>query len=304
MNGLITKSTGSWYLIQGADGTTYQGRLRGKLRLEGFKTTNPVTVGDRVLFEVENKEKGTAIIKDIQERENYITRKSVHKSGHKSLIAANIDQAILIVSLKKPRTSPGFIDRFIVSAECFRIPVIIVFNKADLLNERQLSKYEEVASVYEKIGYPCLLTSATENRNTKAFHELLKGNVSLLSGNSGVGKSSLLNAVSPGLALKTNEVSKSTGKGLHTTTYSEMYSIDQDSHIIDTPGIRELGFDDIEKTELSHYFTEMRPFLGKCKFNNCTHTHEPGCEVVKAVENGTIAPERYQSYLNILASLD
>jgi len=301
--GLVIKSTGSWYSVL-AGGEIYECRLRGKLKLKGAKTTNPIAVGDRVFFDVEDEREKTGILKDVAPRDNYIIRKSPHKTAHGHIIAANLDQAIVIATMIYPRTSLGFIDRFLVTAESFRIPAAIVFNKKDLLDEEALKIYGELKAVYEKIGYPCLLISAETGEGLDDFKGMLKGKKTLLSGHSGVGKSTLLNKIAPGLQLKTAEVSDFAEKGVHTTTFAEMFRIGEDTFVIDTPGIKELGLIDIVPEEVSHFFPEMRELFGECKYYNCTHTHEPGCAVIEAVENGTIAPSRFQSYLSMLADED
>lgn len=302
--GLVMRSTGSWYEVVSADKHVFQCRLRGKFKIKGLKVTNPIAVGDRVKFEKEDVAANTGIIQEILPRKNYIIRKSVQRAAFGHMLAANIDQAILIVTLAFPRTSLGFIDRFLVTAESFRIPVIIVFNKADLLNEEGLAFQHEIAQMYEAIGHRCLLTSVTSKQGIGDFKDMLTGKKSLLSGHSGVGKSSLVNEIAPGLTLRTSEVSTFANKGVHTTTFAEMFEISDNTYIIDTPGIKELGLIDIEKEELSHYFPEMRNLMGQCRFYNCTHVHEPGCAVMEAVENDQIAGSRYANYLSMLDDTD
>lgn len=302
--GLILRSTGSWYDIRNQDGHVYQGRLKGKFKIQGLKVTNPIAVGDRVTFEVEDKTENTAIITHIAPRENYIMRQSVHKTAHGHMLAANLDQAILLATLTLPRTSLGFIDRFLVSAESFRIPTVVVFNKADILNDEGLSYQQAIIDMYEQIGYPCLVTSALDGEGIDAFRELLNHKITLLSGHSGVGKSSLVNAIAPGLNLRTNEVSTFANKGIHTTTFAEMFELTPDTYIIDTPGIKELGLMDTSKTEIGHYFPEMRDRLNQCRFNNCLHLNEPGCAIKDAVAEGDIAESRYLSYLSMVEGGD
>lgn len=302
--GLIIRSTGSWYDIRNEDGHVYQGRLKGKFKIKDLKVTNPIAVGDRVSFAVEDEAENTAIITDIAPRDNYIIRQSVHKTAHGHILAANLDQAILLATLAMPRTSLGFIDRFLVSAESFRIPTILVFNKTDILNEDGLAYQQEIMAVYERIGYQCLATSATEGDGVNAFFQLLNQKVTLLSGHSGVGKSSLVNAVAPDLNLRTNEVSTFANKGVHTTTFAEMFELAPDTYIIDTPGIKELGLMDTAKEEISHYFPEMRDRLNQCRFHNCLHLNEPGCAIKDAVGEGDIAESRYMSYLSMLEGGD
>lgn len=284
------------------EGEIYQARLRGKFRKMGIKTTNPIAVGDEVEVAVEDNE-NEAITK-IYERQNYVIRKSTKLSAQAHMIASNIDQALLIVTLKEPRTSLGFIDRFLVTTESFRIPVIIAFNKSDLYDEDDIEYIEALSMVYSDLGYTCLNTSIISNENIDTLGELIKDKTTLITGHSGVGKSSLLNSVSPHLELKTGDISKMHAKGKHTTTFSEMHFIDEKTRIIDTPGIKEIGLYNIEKEELAHFFTEMRGYLGQCKFNNCTHVHEPNCVIREKVEEGFIADFRFENYLAILESED
>lgn len=299
-NGLILRSTGSWYDIRNEDGHLYKGRLKGKFKIMGLKVTNPIAVGDRVQFEVEDIAENTAVITNIEPRTNYIIRQSVHKTAHGHILAANIDQAVMLATLAMPRTSMGFIDRFLVTAEAFRISTTIVFNKTDILHEEGLAFQQEIIDLYEKIGYNCLVTSATQGDGVEAFRELLAQKTTLLSGHSGVGKSSLVNAIAPTLNLRTNEVSTFANKGVHTTTFAEMFELAPDTYIIDTPGIKELGLVEMAKEEISHYFPEMRARLNQCRFNNCLHVNEPGCAVKAAVAEGDIAESRFMSYLSML----
>jgi len=305
MEGVVVRSTGSWYEVRNENKEIIACRLRGKFKTRELKTTNPIAVGDKVLWEWENKETQTGIITEILPRENYIIRKSVHKTAHSHLIAANIDQAMVIVSLVSPRTSLGFIDRFLVSAETFRIPAVVVFNKIDLLDEQAYQYQNEIKEIYEKIGYVCLETSASEKIGIEPLRKLLENKITLLSGHSGVGKSSLINCLNPSLNLRTAEVSTFANKGVHTTTFAEMFELSENTFIIDTPGIKELGLAEIETQELSHYFPEMREFLGECKFGaRCLHTHEPACKIIEAVKQGEISVFRYESYLSMLADED
>ena len=299
-NGLILRSTGSWYDIRNEGGHLYKGRLKGKFKIMGLKVTNPIAVGDRVQFEVEDIAENTAVITNIEPRTNYIIRQSVHKTAHGHILAANIDQAVMLATLAMPRTSMGFIDRFLVTAEAFRISTTIVFNKTDILHEEGLAFQQEIIDLYEKIGYNCLVTSATRGDGVDAFRELLAQKTTLLSGHSGVGKSSLVNAIAPTLNLRTNEVSTFANKGVHTTTFAEMFELAPDTYIIDTPGIKELGLVEMAKEEISHYFPEMRARLNQCRFNNCLHVNEPGCAVKAAVAEGDIAESRFMSYLSML----
>ncbi len=303
--GLVMRSTGSWYEIQ-AEGARqlWQGRLRGKFKLQGLKVTNPIAVGDLVEFEIEDETANTVTITAILPRRNYIVRQSVHKTGHAHLLAANLDQAVLIVSLKFPRTSLGFIDRFLVTAEAFRIPAVLVFNKQDLLNPEWKELQSELTALYEGLNYRCLLTTGTGREGLEPFRELLQGKKSLLSGHSGVGKSTLLNALYPELSLKTQEVSTYANKGVHTTTFAEMFECEPGTYIIDSPGIKELGLADMAPPEISHYFPEMRELLNTCRFHNCLHAGEPGCGIKQAVSDGIIAFSRYESYLSMLGNQD
>lgn len=298
------RSTGSWYEVLDENKHVWQCRLKGKFKIQGLKTSNPIAVGDRVEFEIEDKLENMATIFKISPRENYIIRKSVHKTAHGHILAANLDQAVIIVTLNYPRTSLGFLDRFLVSAESFRIPTTIVFNKIDLLSEEEKDYLADLAALYESIGYPCVFTSAVGKIGIKAFNDILKDKISLVSGHSGVGKSTLVNQIAPELDLKTMEISNFANKGVHTTTFATMFKIEENSFIIDTPGIKELGLIDIEKQELSHFFPEMRALLGQCKYHNCKHLNEPKCAVMDAVGSGEIAESRYNSYLSMMGDDD
>lgn len=298
------RSTGSWYEVRAESGKVYRARLKGKFKLNGPKTSNPITVGDKVLFSMEDEANQTVLIEEISTRQNYIIRKSVHKTSHGQLLAANVDQAIFIFTYKFPKTSLGFLDRFLVTAEAFRIPVTIVFNKMDLLNEEEKDQIFEWAGLYQELGYGVLFTSIPLNQGISEFKEMFEGKVSLMAGHSGVGKSSLLNIVAPTLHIKTKEISDFAQKGVHTTTYSTMWELGPDTYLIDSPGINELGVMEIEKEELAHYFPEMRALLGQCKFNNCLHLHEPHCVVQQAVKDGEIASSRYLSYFSIFENDD
>lgn len=298
MQGLVTKSTGSWYQVQTPDGRRYDCRIKGKFRIKGLTTTNPVAVGDRVDFELE-PEQEQGVITKLYDRRNYIIRKSINLSKQAQIIAANLDQAFLVVTLASPRTSLGFIDRFLVTAEAYDIPASLVYNKLDMFSKEGLEILSEYKMVYEKLGYPCYEVSALKGTNIPALKEKLKDKITLFSGHSGVGKSSLMNAILPDLELRTMEVSEWSDKGMHTTTFAEMYDLPGGGSIIDTPGIRELGVIDIEQQELSHFFPEMRSRLNQCRFNNCRHINEPGCAVLEALEEGNIEPSRYESYLSI-----
>jgi ribosome biogenesis GTPase len=297
MQGLITKSTGSWYQVRSGD-ETIDCRIKGKFRIKGITTTNPLAVGDVVDFDME-PEQGTGVITNLRQRKNYIIRKSINLSRQAQIIAANLDLALLVVTLASPRTSLGFIDRFLVTAEAYSIPASLIFNKLDLFSDEGLEILADYQSVYEKIGYPCYSVSALEGTNIDHVQELLKDKVTLFSGHSGVGKSSLINRLLPDLDLRTHMISDWSDKGMHTTTFAEMFELPQGGYIIDTPGIRELGVIDIEKEVLSHFFPEMRQRMNQCRFNNCRHINEPGCAVLDALEEGEIAQSRYDSYLSI-----
>jgi ribosome biogenesis GTPase len=298
MQGLVIKSTGSWYQVYAEDGNNYDCRIKGKFRIKGLQTTNPIAVGDLVNFEMEPNS-GNGVIDKLHERKNYIIRKSINLSRQSQIIAANMDQAFLVVTLASPRTSLGFIDRFLATAEAYHIPSTLIFNKLDLFNEAGLEILDEYKSIYENIGYPCYSVSALEGTNMQTLEDLLKGKTTLFSGHSGVGKSSLINALLPGRDIKTGEVSESSDKGQHTTTFAEMHTLPFGGYLIDTPGIRELGIFDIRPEELGHYFREIRDRMQYCKFHNCRHINEPGCAVMKAVEEGEIELSRYESYLSI-----
>lgn len=304
MRGRVFKSTGSWYEVEDAQQQRWSCRLRGKFKIQGLRVTNPLAVGDWVEFEVEDEEDKRGIITEIEPRENYIIRRSIKNRHQGHILAANIDQAVLIATLAMPRTSLGFIDRFLVTAESFRIPAVLVFNKKDLLDEEDLQQIEELRQLYEPLGYPCHVLSAQQAEGIEQFRELLHGKLSLLSGHSGVGKSTLLNALMPEAQQKTAEISQFAQKGTHTTTFAEMFTINRETWVIDTPGIKELGLVDMEEETLSHFFPEMRGLIGECRFHDCTHTHEPGCSVLEGVKEGNIAPSRYENYLSMLLEED
>jgi ribosome biogenesis GTPase len=298
MRGLITKSTGSWYQVQTPDGGRLDCRIKGKFRIQGLVTTNPLAVGDKVEFEME-PDQVTGVINKLYDRKNYIIRKSINLSRQAQIIATNLDQAFLVVTLASPRTSLGFIDRFLVTAEAYDIPARIVFNKLDLFSDEGLEILRAYRGIYENIGYPCFEVSALNGTNMDEVMAQLKDKVTLFSGHSGVGKSTLINRILPDLELRTTEVSEWHDKGMHTTTFAEMFELPIGGSIIDTPGIRELGVIDIEQAELSHFFPEMRARLNTCRFNNCRHINEPGCAIIDAVENEEIEISRYESYLSI-----
>jgi len=304
MKGVVVKSTGSWYLVRDQAGQLHRARLRGKFKLKGMKVSNPLAVGDHVEFDVEQAGEDTAVINRIEERENYIIRQSTHKSAFSHIIAANIDQALLIVTLVSPRTSFGFIDRFLVTAEAYDIPTTLVFNKTDLYDEEMQDYQRQISHMYAQTGYNSLAVSARQHQGLDQIKTLLQAKTTLLSGHSGVGKSSLINLIVPDLELKTAEISDFSDKGVHTTTFAEMFEIDAQTFIIDTPGIKELGIVDIPPAELSHYFPEMRQRLNQCRFHNCTHFNEPGCAVIEAVRQSEISLTRYESYLSMLHGQD
>lgn len=298
MQGVVVKSSGSVYAVRTADGATVDCRVKGNFRLKGIKSTNPVAVGDNVRFDV--RPDGTAYIVEIMERRNYIVRKASNLSKQSHILAANLDLCFLVVTISHPTTSTTFIDRFLASAEAYRVPVVLVFNKADLYTPDEAAELEYLCALYRNIGYTCLVTSAEKGEGIGELREAMRGKVSLLAGNSGVGKSSLVNAVAPQLAAKVGEISKIHDTGMHTTTYTEMFEFMPDSYIVDTPGVKGFGSYAMEKEEIAHYFVEFFELSNGCKYGNCTHTHEPGCAVLAALEEGRIAPTRYQSYLSML----
>ena len=298
MDGLVIKSTGSWYEVLTDGGKTVNCRIKGKFRTLDIKTTNPIAVGDRVVIAPEPDQE-TGLITVLQPRKNYIIRKSVNLSKQAQIIAANLDQAFLIVTLASPRTSLGFIDRFLVTAEAYEIPAKLIFNKLDLFNDEGLEIIEEHQLIYENAGYPCYSVSAIKETNLDQLRELLKDKVTLVSGHSGVGKSTLINALLPGKELKTGQISDWSDKGKHTTTFAEMFQLPFGGYLIDTPGIRELGVFDIEKQDLGRLFPEIRKLMGNCRFHNCRHINEPGCAVLEALDKGELESSRYDSYLSI-----
>lgn len=304
MKARIYKSTGSWYVAKAENGETYQARIKGVMKIEGITSTNPIAVGDEVEMEIEAIQEESAIISEIYDRKNYVARVSPHNKHQHHIIASNLDQSLLFVTLKDPKTSQGFMDRFLISCEAFHVPAIIVFNKADLYKKKELEKFERLKEIYEAIGYSVLLCSVAEQRGLEEVKALLHNKVSLLSGHSGVGKSTFINALFPEFKLRTQEVSGWSGKGLHTTTFAEMFDLPGGGQIIDTPGIRELGIVDVSKEELAHYFPEMRDRIQNCQFNNCMHIEEPNCGIKKAVIDGIISEERYISYRTILDTME
>ena len=302
MKGLVIKNTGSWYTVKTDDGNIVESKIKGNFRLKGIRSTNPVAVGDRV--EIIRNQEGTAFISAIEDRRNYIIRKSQNLSKQSHIIAANVDQAFLIVTVNYPRTSTTFIDRFLASAEAYSVPVVLVFNKTDLLSEKERHYQDMMMTLYETVGYQCVAISAEKGDGVDTLLPLLHDKITLLSGNSGVGKSTLINRILPGVNLRTAEISDSHNTGMHTTTFSEMLLLPDGGYIIDTPGIKGFGTFNMEPEEISGFFKEIFRFSKDCRFNNCTHTHEPGCAVIKAVEDHYIAASRYQSYLSMLNDKD
>ena len=302
MKGFVIKNTGSWYSVKTDDGKVVECKIKGNFRLKGIRSTNPVAVGDHV--EIALNQEGTAFITHIDERRNYIIRKSQNLSKQSHIIAANVDQAFLIVTVNYPQTSTTFIDRFLASAEAYSVPVVLVFNKRDILSDDERHYQQSMVHLYETIGYECREISAATGEGVEGLHKLLKGKITLLSGNSGGGKSTLINQILPEANLRTAEISDAHNTGMHTTTFSEMLELPEGGYIIDTPGIKGFGTFDMEPEELTSYFREIFHFSKDCKFSNCTHTHEPGCAVLKALEDHYIAQSRYQSYLGMLEDKD
>lgn len=303
IKGVVYRSTGSWYTVKDGTGHFHQARIKGVFKIDGITSTNPLAVGDMVEMERESDIENTSVINTILPRRNYINRQSPRYKNQHHIIAANLDQSLLFATLKEPRTSQGFIDRFLVAGEMYHVPSVIVFNKADIYKRKEMEHFEGLKAMYEEIGYKVMLVSVKELTGMEDLESLLKDKVSLFSGHSGVGKSSLINELIPELALRTKEVSGWSGKGLHTTTFAEMFDLPFGGAVIDTPGVREFGLVDLDKQELSHYFPEMRERLNQCRFNNCLHINEPGCAIKEAMEQGDIYEERYASYFNILESL-
>ena len=301
MNGVVYKSTGSWYTVKATDGVFYECKIKGKFRIEGIKSTNPVAVGDHVVFEVETKGDETlGIINKISPRENYIIRKSVNLSKQTHIIAANVDVAFLLVTLNNPPTFTTFIDRFLVTAEAYHIKAVLLFNKIDTYNEEQTLEIKYLVALYKSIGYECIGISAKTGKNIDKVKQMMQGKVSMFSGHSGVGKSTLVNALEPTLELKTKQISTQHMQGQHTTTFAEMYDLSFGAQIIDTPGIKGFGVVEVEKQELGNYFPEFFELKDQCKFNNCLHKQEPKCAIKEALDNDTLSWSRYKSYLQIL----
>ena len=308
MHGLVIKNTGSWYTVRTDDGQLIDCKIKGNFRLRGIRSTNPVAVGDRVVLQGQGaggKEQGNPLyITEIEDRRNYIIRKSINLSKQSHIIAANVDQAFLIVTVNRPQTSTTFIDRFLASAEAYRVPVVLIFNKTDLLDEDEQRYQQMLIHLYDAIGYQCFAISAETGEGVEQLRPLLEGKITLLSGNSGVGKSTLINRLVPDANLRTADISDAHNTGMHTTTFSEMLSLAPGAYLIDTPGIKGFGTFDMEPEELTSYFKEIFHFSKDCRFSNCTHTHEPGCAVRKALEDHYISESRYQSYLSMLDDKD
>lgn len=299
--GKILKSTGKWYIVELEDGTLVDCRIRGKIRLDGLRTTNPIAAGDQVELTDDRDEEGKGVITSVKERKNYIARKSTNLSKQSQILAANIDKAYLMVTLKSPVTHLAFIDRFLVSAESFRVPVTILFNKVDTYNEDELFYLDALMDLYENIGYPCHKISAENALNINFIRDEITGNQVMISGHSGVGKTTLINQLDSNLDLRTGEISEYHQQGQHTTTFAEMHKLQTGGYIIDTPGIRAFGIVDLDKEVMSHYFPEMRALLGTCKYHNCQHLNEPHCNIKKAIEEGNISESRYQTYLQLMS---
>lgn len=298
MKGLVIKNTGSWYTVRTDDGTDIESKVKGNFRLKGIRSTNPVAVGDRVVIDI-NKE-GTAFITEIEDRKNYIIRRASNLSKQSHIIAANLDQAMLIVTVNYPITTTVFVDRFLATAEAYRVPVKLVFNKIDRYNAEDMEYLEGLIHLYTTIGYPCMKLCAKTEEGFEALEKELKGKITLLSGHSGVGKSTIINKLLPAANLKTGDISEYHNKGMHTTTFSEMISLPEGGYLIDTPGIKGFGTIEMEGAEISHYFPEIFKFSADCRFNNCSHRHEPDCAVLEAVQSHYISESRYKSYLSIL----
>ena len=303
MQGLVYKSTGSWYSVKDETGKFWNARMKGIFKMDDITSTNPIAVGDVIDFEIENENEFSVMITKIHDRKNYINRQSPKIKSQQHIVAANVDQSMMIATIKEPRTSQGFIDRFLIACEMYHVPAIIIFNKMDLYKQKEMDKYSRMKEVYEKIGYKVVGISLKKNDLLDEIKELLKDKISLISGHSGVGKSTFINAILPELKIKTQDISGWSGKGQHTTTFAEMYELPFGGKIIDTPGMKEFGLVGVEKNELSGYFPEMRERINQCQFNNCTHINEPGCAIKEAVINGEIDEDRYVSYFNMLESI-
>ena len=303
MQGVVYKSTGSWYTVVDSEGRAWNARMKGIFKMEGLTSTNPIAVGDVVEMAMENEGEGSVMITKIHDRRNYINRQSPRIKSQQHIVAANIDQSVLIATLKDPRTSQGFIDRFLVACEMYHVPAIVVFNKSDLYRPKEQALFEEMEEMYVRIGYEVALLSVKEGKGVEDIKRKLKDKTTLVSGHSGVGKSSFINSMVPDLKIRTKDISGWSGKGQHTTTFAEMHRLPFGGRLIDTPGMKEFGLVGVEKAELSGYFPEMRQRLNDCQFNNCLHVNEPDCAIKEAVRNGEIHEDRYVSYYGILESL-
>jgi ribosome biogenesis GTPase len=305
MRARVYKSTGSWYVVKTDQGQIWNARIKGIFKIDGITSTNPISVGDEVHLEIENESEGSAVIISIYPRRNYINRQSPSNKMQHHIIAANLDQSLMMATLKDPRTSQGFVDRFLVASEAYHVPAMLVVNKMDLYRKKEMDQWDHWQQMYEAIGYPIFSMSIMEMKGLEEVRNSLEKKITLISGHSGVGKSSFINGILPGNLLKTQEVSGWSGKGIHTTTFAEMFDLSGPGggSIIDTPGMREFGLVDISRQELSHYFPEMRSLIQECKFNNCLHQSEPGCAIKNALEEGNIYEDRYNSYCNILESI-
>jgi ribosome biogenesis GTPase len=304
MTGIVYKSTGSWYSVKDEEGKFWNARMKGIFKMEGLTSTNPIAVGDIVDFTTENEGESSVMITKIHDRENYINRQSPRIKSQQHIVAANVDQSLLIATLKDPRTSQGFIDRFLVACEMYHVPAAIIFNKSDIYRKKELDLFENMQEMYAAVGYKTYLLSIKENKGVDEVRQTLQNRTTLVSGHSGVGKSSFINCIIPDKHIRTQDISGWSGKGQHTTTFAEMYDLPFGGKLIDTPGMKEFGLVNIEKSEISGYFPEMRQRLNDCQFNNCLHVNEPDCAIKEAVRNGEISEDRYVSYYNILESIE
>ncbi len=303
MQAIVYKSTGNWYLLKNEKNVFIKARIKGKFKIDGRTSSNPIAVGDTVEYDIENEVEQTGIIHTIHDRKNYINRQSPANKHAHHIIASNLDQCLLFATLKDPKTSLGFIDRFLITAEAYQIPAIVVFNKADIYGEKEMALYEYIKNIYSKCGYKIILLSLVNKIGVEELKNELHNKITLISGHSGVGKSTFINTIFPEFALRTQDVSEWSGKGLHTTTFAEMYDLPNGGSIIDTPGIRELGLVDIKKVELSHYFPEMKKVINKCQYNDCLHYNEKVCGVKAALNNNEVSEERYISYLGLMEEI-
>jgi ribosome biogenesis GTPase / thiamine phosphate phosphatase len=303
LQAIVYKSTGSWYVLKNEENVFIKARIKGKFKIDGRTSTNPIAVGDTVEYDIENEVEQSGIIHTIHDRKNYINRQSPANKHAHHIIASNLDQCLLFATLKDPKTSLGFIDRFLITAEAYQVPAIVVFNKADIYGEKEIALYEHIKNIYSNCGYKIILLSLVNNTGVEELKNELHNKVTLISGHSGVGKSTFINTIFPEFTLRTQDVSEWSGKGLHTTTFAEMYDLPTGGSIIDTPGIRELGLVDIKKVELSHYFPEMKKVISKCQYNDCLHYNEKICGVKAALNANEISEERYVSYLGLMEEI-